>query len=168
MITNTSDSFNQDRRRFISAERVMPAIVLKTGRAEKVETIPFVFAVMSNLSGTSLAQQPSLDKRTLHTVLDKKSFSELFNEFKPAFHKLVKNRITPGVGQELEVKLHIKSMKGFTAEEIIAQTEILRELQARRNSLVSLRDAVGRDAAKKKALAETGLSPELQGAIEAK
>jgi type VI secretion system protein ImpB len=162
MITNTSDSFNQDRRRFINKPRIAPAIVLQTGGAEPAETIPFVFAVMSNLSGSALSKQPGLEKRQLHRVLDRNEFNKLFEVFKPEFDQLVKNRIAPSEGEDLKVKLNFKSMKDFTPEEIVQQVPILLKLLNRRNSLVAVRDAVGADAAKKTAM----VSPDLKKAIE--
>ncbi len=160
-----SDSFNQDRRRFVNKERISPAIMLDVGDAQPRTTLPFVFALMSNLSGTALSRQPGLDKRDLQQVLDRHSFNSLFEKFSPELEKVVKNRILPSEG-DLKLQLKFKSMADFTPERIVQQVPVLREWLERRNDWQLVKNTIGADPEKKKRIAEALKDGDLRKAIK--
>jgi type VI secretion system protein ImpB len=155
---------NQDRRRFINAERVSPAIVLDIGNAQQKITIPFVLTVMSKLSGTAMSSQPGINERKLHQVLDKTAFTKLFDEFTPELEKFVKNRLPGGEG---DLKLHLKfrSMKDFEVESIVRQVPALKAYFDERNALQRIKNAVGADPKKKDRLAKLELNSEVKRAV---
>lgn len=156
--------FNQDRRKFINKERISPAIVLDIGDAQEKISIPFVLTVMSQLSGTAISNQPGIDKRELHQVLDRNSFNKLFTAFAPEIRKFVKNRMEPGK-EDLEIKLAPRSMSDFTPEQIVQQVPALKAFLEERNKLQLLRDTVGADPEKKKVMAKLGDDSDLKKAI---
>jgi len=142
-IVNTSAA---DRRKFKNSERVNSVIVLNTENSQKRQSIPFVFALMSNLHGNATSEEHKKRREQviegklkkanntkesifdLHEVCQLSDFAELFQKFKPEFHKAVANMITPG-GPDMMVEYTFKNMGSFDPKTVAANIPAIRALQ---------------------------------------
>lgn len=149
----TEQTSSADRRRYVNAERVAAALQLDLGGAQKKETIPYVFAVMSNLHGNCRSKEESENRKKLveknlkelfklQEVCQLSDFNALFTKFKPQFYKSVKNRLAKE-GPELAVELDFKSMGEFLPEKIAANVPAIRERLRLRDAIQRTRDRVG-------------------------
>jgi len=111
-----------------------------------------------------MSQQPGLDKRKLHSVLDRKGFNKLFDELRPELEKYIKNHL-PGADGDLKMKLKFRSIEDFRVERIIEQMPALKAFFEQRTALALLKNAVGANDKTKQLLVKVQLSAEVKGAL---
>ena len=104
------------------------------GANKKVE-LPFVMAVMADLSGKSSAELPSIADRKFKEVTQE-NFDPFMKAAKPTVQFAVKNKLS-GEGR-LAVNLQFDKMDDFTPAEVAKQVEPLAKLLEARTQLDNL------------------------------
>jgi type VI secretion system protein ImpB len=104
------------------------------GSEKKVE-LPFVMAVMADLSGESNIDKGKLSKRKLLEI-DAENFNERMSKIKPGVKCKVKNTLT-GEG-ELSVDVAIESMDDFEPGKIVKKIPALKTMMKARTELINL------------------------------
>ena len=104
------------------------------GSSKKVE-LPFVMAVMSDLSGDSKVEKDNLNKRKFLEI-DCDNFEDRMKKIKPGVKFRVKNTLT-GEG-ELGVDIDFESMEEFEPGKVVRKVDPLNKLMTARDELSNL------------------------------
>ena len=108
------------------------------GSRQKVE-LPFVMGVMSDLSGKSLVEKKTLDKRDF-VEFDMDNFDQKMEAIAPRAAFVVDNTLS-GDGK-MAVDLTFKSLDDFSPDAVARQVKPLRELLELRTKLADLRGSL--------------------------
>jgi type VI secretion system protein ImpB len=104
------------------------------GATKKIE-LPFVMAVLSDLSGDSKVDKGKLNERKFLEV-DVDNFNDRMKKIKPGVKFRVKNTLT-GEG-ELGVDIDFESMEEFEPGKVVKKVDPLNKLMTARNELSNL------------------------------
>lgn len=128
-------------------ERVRPPRVqisyeVETGGAIELKEIPFVMAVLADLSGQPTEPLPKLKDRKFVDVTPD-NFDDVLSSMKPHLTFAVENKLSedPNAGK-IGVDLNFRSMDDFSPEAVAQQVKPLRELVELRTKLADLRGAL--------------------------
>jgi len=104
--------------------------------ATELKELPFVVAVLADLSGKPDAPLPRLKNRKFIEI-DRDNFNAVLKGMKPRLAFLVDNKLSND-NTKLPVELRITSMDGFEPEPVAQQVEPLRKLLEERRQLSGL------------------------------
>lgn len=128
-------------------ERVRPPRVqisyeVETGGAIELKEIPFVMAVLADLSGQPTEPLAKLKDRKFVDVTPD-NFDGVLASMKPHLAFTVENKLSedPNAGK-IAVDLNFKNMESFSPEAVAQQVKPLRELIDLRTKLADLRGAL--------------------------
>lgn len=124
--------------------RVQIAYEVETGGAIELKEIPFVMAVLADLSGQRDPSNPlpKLQERKFVDVTPD-NFDDVLASMKPRLQFAVENKLSedPNAGK-IAVELNIRSMDDFSPEAVVHQVKPLKELLDLRTKLSDLRGAL--------------------------
>ncbi len=122
--------------------RVQIAYEVETGGAIELKEIPFVMAVLADLSGQPTDALPRLKDRKFVDVTPD-NFDDVLASMKPHLAFTVENKLSedPNAGK-IGVDLNFRSMDDFSPEAMVHQVKPLEELLALRTKLADLRGAL--------------------------
>jgi type VI secretion system protein ImpB len=122
--------------------RVQIAYEVETGGAIEKKEIPFVMAVLADLSGQPTEPLPKLKDRKFVDVTPD-NFDDVLASMKPHLTFAVENKLSddPDAGK-IAVDLNFRSMDDFAPEAVAQQVKPLRELVDLRTKLADLRGAL--------------------------
>ena len=128
-------------------ERVRPPRVqisyeVETGGAIELKEIPFVMAVLADLSGQPTEPLSKLKDRKFVDVTPD-NFDDVLKSMKPHLAFTVENKLSedPNAGK-IGVDLNFRSMDDFSPENVAQQVKPLKELVDLRTKLADLRGAL--------------------------
>lgn len=128
-------------------ERVRPPRVqisyeVETGGAIELKEIPFVMAVLADLSGQPTEPLAKLKDRKFVDVTPD-NFDDVLASMKPRLAFTVENKLSedPNVGK-IGVDLNFRSMDDFSPEAVAQQVNPLKQLVELRTKLADLRGAL--------------------------
>lgn len=116
--------------------RVKITYDVETGGAIEKKELPFVVAVLSNLSGKPATALPKLKDRKF-VEIDRDNFNDVLAGSAPRVAFQVANTLA-GDGSKMNVELNFREMGDFEPVEVIKQVEPLRKLFEARQRLVDL------------------------------
>ena len=128
----------QSSQKFIArnrAPRVQIEYEVESYGSQKKVEIPFVMGVMSDLSGDSRAELPSVDERKFVEV-DMDNFDERMRSIRPTANINVPNLLT--AEGSLDLKLAFESMDDFSPARLATQVNPLAKLLEARTQLANL------------------------------
>ena len=131
-------SIENSGQKFIArnrAPRVQIEYDVEVYGAEKKVELPFVMAVLSDLSGKSEVEQPELSERKLLDI-DVDNFDERLKSIKPRVALSVANTLT-GEGR-LSVDMTFNNMEDFSPAQIAQKVDALKQLLDARTQLSNL------------------------------
>jgi type VI secretion system protein ImpB len=128
-----------DRKGRVRPPRVHITYEVETGGARVLKEIPFVLAVLADLSGHPAQPLPKLRERKF-TELDRDGFDDVLRASEPRLALRVENRLRAD-GSELPVELRFSRLDDFRPENVVKQVPELALLQQVRNEL---KDLLGR------------------------
>ena len=131
-------SIENSGQKFIArnrAPRVQIEYDVEVYGAEKKVELPFVMAVLSDLSGKSEVEQPELSERKLLDI-DVDNFDERLKSIKPRVALSVANTLT-GEGL-LSVDMTFNNMEDFSPAQIAQKVDALKQLLDARTQLSNL------------------------------
>ena len=122
--------------------RVQIAYEVETGGAIELKEIPFVMAVLADLSGQPTDGLARLKDRKFVDVTPD-NFDDVLASMKPHLAFTVENKLSedPNAGK-IGVDLNFRSMDDFAPEALVHQVKPLEELLALRTKLADLRGAL--------------------------
>lgn len=135
-------------------ERVKVSILPEEGATEEVE-LDYRMFIMGSFSGHKPGEHrdgESLKDRRVREIRNKRDFKTVMEQLGPKLDLRVANKVSGEEGEEMQVELDIKSMKGFHPDEIARQVEPLKKLLEARDRLKALKMSVLRDVKVKKDL----------------
>jgi len=120
----------------IRPPRVQITYDVEIGDAIQMKELPFVVAIMSDLSGKPLDPLPKVKERKF-VEIDRDNFNEVLASIKPRLTYQVENRLTND-GSKLNMELFFSHMDDFDPVNIIKQVNPLRKLFEARQRLNDL------------------------------
>jgi type VI secretion system protein ImpB len=122
--------------------RVQIAYEVETGGAIELKEIPFVMAVLADLSGKPEEALPKVMQRKFVDVTPD-NFDDVLASMKPRLQFTVENKLSddPNAGK-IPVELKFKSMDDFSPEAVVHQVKPLQDLLDLRTKLADLRGAL--------------------------
>ncbi len=133
------------------------------GANKKVE-LPFVMAVMADLSGKSSGELPAIADRKFREI-DQENFDQVLKSAKPTVQFAVPNKLT-GEGR-LAVDLQFEKLEDFSPAEVARKVEPLAQLLEARTQLDNLLKYMDGKSGAEKLLQELLNDPErLKGLLE--
>jgi type VI secretion system protein ImpB len=119
--------------------RVQIAYEVETGGAIELKEIPFVMAVLADLSGQPTDPLPKLKDRKFVDVTPD-NFDDVLASMKPHLQFGVENKLSEdGNAGKIGVELNFRSMDDFSPEAVVQQVKPLKELLDLRTKLANLR-----------------------------
>jgi type VI secretion system protein ImpB len=120
----------------VRAPRVQITYDVEIGDAIEMKEIPFVMAVLADLSGKPEEPLPKLKDRKF-VEIDRDNFNNVLEGMKPRVAFKVENKLS-GDDTKLAVELRFKSMDDFHPENVANQVAPLRKLVEARQKLSGL------------------------------
>jgi type VI secretion system protein ImpB len=122
--------------------RVQIAYEVETGGAIELKEIPFVMAVLADLSGQPAEALPKLMARKFVDVTPD-NFDDVLASMKPRLQFAVENKLSddPNAGK-IAVELNFRSMDDFAPDAVVHQVKPLQQLLDLRTKLADLRGAL--------------------------
>ncbi|MGD0487611.1 MAG: type VI secretion system contractile sheath small subunit [Syntrophorhabdales bacterium] len=120
----------------VRAPRVQITYDVEIGDAIEMKEIPFVMAVLADLSGKPEEPLPKLKDRKFIEI-DRDNFNNVLEGMKPRVAFKVENKLS-GDDTKLAVELRFKSMDDFHPENVANQVAPLRKLVEARQKLSGL------------------------------
>ena len=120
----------------VRAPRVQISYDVEIGDAIEMKEIPFVMAVLADLSGKPEEPLPKLKDRKFIEI-DRDNFNNVLEGMKPRVAFKVENKLS-GDDTKLAVELRFKSMDDFHPENVANQVAPLRKLVEARQKLSGL------------------------------
>jgi type VI secretion system protein ImpB len=124
-----------------SRPRVHIKYEVEKGDAFEVKELPFVVAVMADLSAQRKEPLPSLDKRNLDEI-DRDNINQILKKAAPRLVLKVQDRLS-GKDQKLGLELNFNHLDDFEPAQVAEQIEPLRELLRMRERLKEASGKVG-------------------------
>jgi type VI secretion system protein ImpB len=135
-------------------------------KAELKVELPFVMAVLSDLSGNA----SSVEKRVLNerklVEIHEENFEERMAAIAPALTCRVNNVLSEEEGEQLAIRLDFKTMNDFTPVAIAKQVPALKALLERRNQLQYLMARIDGKQSLEKQLEDLLANPALMSAVK--
>ena len=122
--------------------RVQIAYEVETGGAIELKELPFVMAVLADLSGQPADPLPKLrDRKFVDVTPD--NFDDVLSSMKPHLTFSVENKLSedPNAGK-IGIDLNFRSMDDFAPDAVVHQVKPLKELLNLRTKLADLRGAL--------------------------
>ena len=122
--------------------RVQIAYEVETGGAIELKELPFVMAVLADLSGQPADPLPKLrDRKFVDVTPD--NFDDVLSSMKPHLSFSVENKLSedPNAGK-IGIDLNFRSMDDFAPDAVVHQVKPLKELLNLRTKLADLRGAL--------------------------
>jgi type VI secretion system protein ImpB len=119
--------------------RVQIAYEVETGGAIELKELPFVMAVLADLSGQPTDPLPKLKDRKFVDVTPD-NFDDVLASMKPHLMFAVENKLSEDANAgKIGVDLNFRSMDDFAPEAVVQQVKPLKELLDLRTKLANLR-----------------------------
>ena len=133
---------------------------------QKVE-LPFVMAVMADLSGnTPDAEKPDMNDRKFLDI-DMDTFDRRMGEaIKPGVSFYVPNKLAEGPGEKMSVQLKFRKMEDFSPASVARQVPALAQLLEARERLANLQRYMDGKAQAEKELKRLLGDPKLMAALK--
>lgn len=119
-------------------ERINITYKAKTNEQNADVELPLKLMVMANLKGKN---ETPLEEREILRI-NKINFDQVMQKLDITTNFSVKNTLGTGA-QELDVKLHISSMKDFSPDYLVNQIPELKKLMQLREALMALKGPMG-------------------------
>src|SRR5271165_5794882 len=117
--------------------RVQITYDVEIGGAIEKKQLPFVVAILADLSGNPKEPLPKVKDRKF-VEIDRDNFDDVLAAAKPRIAFRVPNKLRPAANEMLNVELNFKSMDDFGPVALVQQIEPLRQLFAARGKLRDL------------------------------
>lgn len=132
--------------------------------AQRNVELPFVMAVMSDLSGNAGAEKPDLAEREFRPV-STDNLDEFMDSIRPGVAMSVPNRLDPEAGDKIGVSLTFRKMADLEPAAIARQVPALRALIEAREELKTLKRLMNGRAAAQKRINALLADPALMAAL---
>lgn len=119
-------------------ERINITYKAKTNGQNADVELPLKLMVMANLKGKN---ETPLEEREILQI-NKINFDQVMQKLNITTNFSVKNTLGTGA-QELDIKLHISSMKDFSPDYLVNQIPELKKLMQLREALIALKGPMG-------------------------
>jgi len=134
--------------------------------AERLVELPFVMAVLADLSGNnSTAEKPPIDDRTFLDI-DMDNFEKRMAAMAPGVTFRTKNKLGDTPGEEMSVNLNFKKMDDFGPAAIARQVPALNKLLKAREQLANLQRYMDGKVAAEDQLKKLLNDPQLMAALK--
>ena len=134
--------------------------------AERLIELPFVMAVLADLSGNaSSVEKPTVDDRNFLDI-DMDNFEKRMAAIDPGVAFRVKNKLGEGSGEELSVKLNFNKMDDFSPVAVARQVPALAKLLSAREQLANLLRYMDGKVAAEDQIKKLLSDPELMAAMK--